>query len=158
MSPNIEKLIARNTTHGLSKKNIRLYRIWKGMKSRCYIKTASGFKNYGARGIRVCEDWFDYSLFYEWAMKNGYEESLTLERIDVNGNYEPSNCKWITMEQQKSNTRNVFHIEIRGEILNLSQISNKYGINYGTLFSRYKNGERGERLIRKVDERLKRHV
>ena len=100
--------------HGMSK--TRIYREWQGMKCRCYTKSNTSYKNYGGRGIEVCEDWLnDFAAFYEWAISNGYSDDLTLDRIDVNGNYEPDNCRWVSMIIQDNNKRNNVHLENNGE-------------------------------------------
>ncbi len=75
------------------------------MISRCKYKTATGYENYGARGISVCKEWEDFERFYLWALENGYSDELTIERKNVDGNYEPGNCEWITREMQASNKR-----------------------------------------------------
>ena len=82
--------------HGLKKANPRLYRIWQCMLNRCRRKNGADYKAYGGRGISVCKDWHKFPLFYEWAMANGYADNLTIDRINVDGNYEPSNCQWLT--------------------------------------------------------------
>lgn len=87
-------------------KGTRIYRIWKGMVSRCNCKGQSSYKHYGGRGISVCSEWLNYIPFDKWASENGYSDNLTIDRIDVNGNYEPSNCRWIPMEDQAKNKRN----------------------------------------------------
>lgn len=95
----------------LSKKD-RLYRVWKGMRERCTYPAHTAYKNYGGRGIKVCDEWMhDYAAFRDWAMATGYDPSAptgqcTLDRIDVNGNYEPSNCRWVSMAVQNRNKRN----------------------------------------------------
>lgn len=97
----------RTNKHTHGKSRTRLYRIWSAMKSRCFDKKRECFKHYGGRGIAVCIEWKDnFQSFHDWAMANGYEEHLTIDRIDVNGNYEPSNCRWITLEQQQTNRTN----------------------------------------------------
>lgn len=109
----------RNTTHGLSYKS-RLYTVWKGMRDRCNNPHSDEYKNYGGRGISVCQEWNDFVAFYQWAVNNGYDESLpstecSIDRIDNNGNYCPDNCRWTSMTQQARNTRRNRFLSHNGE-------------------------------------------
>lgn len=99
------------TKHGLT--GCRLYKTWDGMKARCFRTTDKNYKDYGGRGITICNEWLDkdngFVNFYNWAIANGYEDYLFIDRIDNNGNYEPSNCRWVTMKQQARNKRNTIY-------------------------------------------------
>ena len=91
-------------THGLS--NHRLYRVWQRMKGCTTNPLHQDFKHYGARGIRICQEWYDdFKVFYDWAISNGYRQGLTIERVNVDGNYEPANCTWIPQSEQVKNRR-----------------------------------------------------
>lgn len=126
------------TTHGRSDE--RLYGIWKGMFYRCNNENATEYHNYGGRGIAVCEEWENIENFIKWAIENGYKETLTLDRIDVNGNYCPENCRWATMEEQSNNKRTNVHITHNGETMTIAQWSRRTGIPYGTLSARKRRG------------------
>lgn len=118
-------------------KGTRLYDIWCGMKSRCYNKNDSHYYRWGGRGIIICSAWLlDFSNFRDWAYKNGYAENLTIDRINNNGNYEPSNCRWITSAEQNNNQRTNRMITYKGKTQNMKQWSKELNINYGTLKSR----------------------
>lgn len=96
-----------NPTHGLSKHP--LYRKWSGMITRTTNKKENCYKRYGGRGISVCEEWKNnFMSFYNWSINNGWEKGLTIDRIDVNGNYEPNNCQWITMRENTIKDMNLF--------------------------------------------------
>ena len=93
-----------NIKHNMSYS--RLYKVWQGMKTRCYNPNFIYYCNYGGRGIMICDEWKnDFSKFYEWAINNGYKEGLTIDRINNDGNYEPDNCRWITRAEQNRNQR-----------------------------------------------------
>ena len=99
-----ESRVNNITSHRLS--NTRLYTIWRGMKQRCYYPKHKDYHNYGARGIIICDDWLsNFEFFYNWAITNGYQDNLTIDRINVNGNYEPNNCRWVTWREQRLNQR-----------------------------------------------------
>lgn len=123
------------TKHGKTK--TRLYRIWFNMRCRCHKKDFVDYPRYGGRGIAVCDEWLNsFPPFYEWAMANGYREDLTLDRIDNDGNYEPSNCRWVDTKVQNNNTRRNHYITYNGETLTLAQWSERCGINKNTLQAR----------------------
>ena len=125
----------KNIKHGM--RNTRLYCIWSGMKSRCYTKTNPAYNRYGGRGISMCEEWNrNFMAFYNWAMDNGYTEGLSIDRIDVNGNYEPYNCRWVTAKEQSDNKRCNILITIGNETLNLQQWCDKIGIKRSTVNTR----------------------
>lgn len=136
-----------HTTHGENNKNSRLHSIWCGMLGRCRNTNNNRFSDYGGRGITVCEDWLDYSTFKEWVVNNGYSDTLTLDRINVNGNYEPNNCKWSTNIEQQNNMRSNVLIEYCGETLTLAQWSRRLNIRYGTLVNRRARGWSVERML-----------
>ena len=137
-----------NIVHGLSK--TRLHRIYRGMIDRCTAHKHIHYKNYGGRGISICKEWLGekgFINFYDWAMKNGYMDNLSIDRIDNSGNYCPENCKWSTSLQQQNNTRINHKIEYNGEKLTLSQIARKYNFNVSTLYNRIKKWKDIKKVI-----------
>ena len=114
-----------------------LYSTWQGMKQRCLDPNSTSYRNYGGRGIKVCNEWLHYySMFYEWAMANGASKDLTLDRIDCDGDYEPANCRWADLLTQANNTRQNRFIEYNGERLSVMQWSRKTGIPESVIRSR----------------------
>lgn len=130
--------------HGYS--HTRLHNIWIGMRQRCRDVNTREYHRYGGRGISVCEEWEDFEEFRKWALANGYDENApqgqcTLDRIDNDGNYEPSNCRWATMEEQSLNRpKRSSYYEYNGESHTLYEWANLFGIAYRTLKYRVKTG------------------
>ena len=126
------------TKHGMSES--RLYHIWKGMKQRCTDETVSCYKNYGGRGITICEEWMNFVPFMEWAYSHGYSDDLTLDRIDNNKGYSPDNCRWATREEQCSNQRTNRNITCNGETHTISQWARITGLKRDTISNRIERG------------------
>ena len=120
----------------------RLYSIFYGIKARCHGNPNSrSYKDYGGRGISVCEEWLnDFNIFYRWALDNGYKENLTLDRIDINGNYCPENCRWATMQEQSMNRRNTVYLTYKGETMVLSEWARRLGVHGHTIRQRMAKG------------------
>lgn len=127
-----------NVRHGMSK--TRLFKTWCSMKRRCYGKSSDTYKYYGKRGINVCEDWMIFENFMNWAFKSGYSDNLTIERLDVNGNYCPENCTWIERALQQKNKRSNVIIEYNGETKILKDWCTELNIDYKTASGRLKSG------------------
>jgi hypothetical protein len=107
------------------------------MKERCYNSKSQNYSRYGGRNITVCSNWLNsFESFAKWAFNNGYKDSLTIDRIDFNGNYTPENCKWSTIKEQANNRRSNVLITFNGETMNLLQWSERINLPYGTLYSR----------------------
>lgn len=124
---NIERITKHNMRH------TRLHEIWHGMKNRCKNSSCVGYKDYGGRGIKVCNEWQEFIPFAEWALNNGYSDNLTIDRIDVDGNYEPSNCRWATMKEQGNNRRNNRRVIYHGVSYTISELSDKTNVPYSKL-------------------------
>lgn len=138
-----DRIKETNSTHGCTKK--RIYKIYRGILNRCKTTRQKDYKNYKGKGIEVCEEWANkesgFLNFYEWSMSNGYSDDLTIDRINSNGNYEPSNCRWATMLVQLNNTNRNHYITYKGETKTMAQWARHFGMNYGTLsmrLNRYK--------------------
>jgi hypothetical protein len=130
-----------NPNYKDGRKGTRLYRIYNNMLARCYNANTPNFKNYGGRGITVCREWLcDYKIFSEWALSNGYRDDLSIDRIDVNGNYEPNNCRWVTSYVQSNNTRRNNFITLNGETHTLKEWADNFGISEKTVRDRLKRG------------------
>jgi hypothetical protein len=136
----LQKDLARdnkeNIIHGIC--YTRIYRIWSSIRTRIYNQKYHSYSRYGEIGITICEEWASVENFYKWAMENGYEDGLSIDRIDVYGNYEPSNCRWATQKIQANNRTNNIFITLKGETKTLSGWCEYYELNYQTVYKRYK--------------------
>ncbi len=143
--------------HGLIKHP--LYRKWQDMKNRCYNPKVWSYKSYGARGITVCNQWIDdFTNYYNWCLDNGWKSGLQMERDDVNGNYCPENCRFITAVEQGFNKRNTFYVTIQNEKYSLAKLmyENHISSKYGTVWGGLKKGKTIEYYIEKLQ--LKTHT
>lgn len=135
----------------------RLQHIYYQMKQRCYDKNNPLYKHYGKRNITICEEWLkDINNFHNWALNNGYDNNLTIERINVNGNYEPNNCKWITKTQQGYNKTNTVSYTLDGETKCLSEWCKLYNIDYHIVYRRLKRGNSFKKALTKpIDKKYR---
>lgn len=134
-----EDLSKRRTTHGQS--STRLYRIWGAMIKRCHNPNAVNYSHYGGVGITVFDKWRNsFETFRNWALSNGYQEDLSIDRIDFNGNYEPSNCRWVDIKTQQNNKRNNRLLTYNGETKSLTQWSREIGVSDRALYKRLRRG------------------
>ena len=115
----------------------RLYYIWRGMKERCHNPHNKDYGSYGAKGVRVCDEWWnDYIAFREWAIENGYANNLTIDRVNPRGDYEPTNCRWLSASLQNRNKRNTVKIELNGESIPLVEVCEQRGLKYVSVYAR----------------------
>lgn len=131
-----------------------LYRKWQDMKNRCYNKNVDRYNCYGGRGIIVCNEWKNsFQNYFDWCINNGYKKGLSIDRIDVNGNYEPSNCKYVTQVEQGFNKRNTFYVTINGEKYSLARLMYENGKSnkYGSVYCGIKEGRTIEYYINKLN-------
>ena len=126
-------------THGLTETH--LYNIWIGMKQRCFSENHSSYSDYGGRGITICEEWKDdFTAFYDWSLRNGWNEGLEIDRMDNNGSYSPENCRWVSRTVQNNNKRNNHYIEYNGKTQTMAQWAKELNMNPVTLKSRIRRG------------------
>ena len=144
------KQMNSHRTHGYSCDYPKLYGIWCSMKSRCENKNREKYKDYGARGINVCDEWQDAEKFCKWSLENGYKEGLQIDRIDVNGNYEPSNCRWVNPKVNSRNRRNTVFLTINGETKCVAEWCESIKISQYTIYwwIRKKGKEYAEQRIK----------
>lgn len=156
-----KRISIRNKTHGLCVDNSRLYNIWHSMKQRCYYNKNTSYPNYGGRGIGMCDEWKNnFKSFYDWAIESGYQENAkrgqcTIDRIDVNGNYEPSNCRWTTIKEQSRNKRTNHFITCNGQTKTMAEWSEIMGLSHTTIYDRLKAGlSEEEAVLRKKRKKI----
>ena len=139
-----------NIVHGFARnEKERLYNIWCGIKERCNSPNNKAYMYYGGRGITICKEWdSDYVSFRDWAMQNGYADNLSIDRIDVNGNYEPGNCRWATAEEQANNKRNTINIPLNGTTKTVREWSALTGISEKALRWRRSVGKTPEEILK----------
>jgi hypothetical protein len=133
------------TKHGMY--GTRLYRIWHGMKRRCNVEADEHYKNYGGRGISICNEWNEFEPFMEWALANGYSDKLTIDRINVDGDYCPENCRWVNSLVQQNNRRNNVKLEFNGEIHTQSEWARILGVSCNCLYHRIEKNLPPEKIF-----------
>lgn len=143
-----------STTHGMTTKESpnlirKLHSVHWHMKMRCYNPDSPDYRFWGARGIKICPEWHDPLVFADWALSSGYKDRVTIERIDVNGDYCPENCTWIPNEHQARNTRRIRWLEYDGRRMSVADWSREKGISYRTIMSRLRYGFPMERVLGK---------
>ena len=137
-----------------SGKHTKLYKVWCSMKERCSNPHNKSYRNYGAKGISVCEEWGnDFSNFQNWAINNGYGDKLTIDRIDTKQNYCPENCRWVTTQQQNRNYSRNHKVEYNGKTYCIVELAEKFDIDYRKLLYRINAGYTIENAIKKGDNR-----
>ncbi len=128
--------LTKNHRHKMS--GTRIYSEWQGMKGRCYNKGSARYADWGGRGIEVCEQWRNsFESFYTWAMANGYQDNLTIDRIDNNGNYCPENCRWVGQQEQCRNRRSNINITIGNSTRTLMEWCEIFQVDYTNVNARY---------------------
>lgn len=133
-----EATIAFNTTHG--QKYTRLYTTWGNMINRCNNLNNPHYDDYGGRGIKVCNEWLQFENFYNWAIQNGYSDTLTIDRINNNKGYMPENCRWITLQMQSRNRRSNHMLTYNGITKSMTEWSEETGISFSAIKTRLKRG------------------
>lgn len=142
----IQGKVGRKPTHGFSGRNRpKIYNVWKAMVNRCHCAGNTAYDKYGGRGIKVCDRWRDFLKFYE--DMGDVPEGMTIDRIDVNGDYEPSNCRWASMRQQARNKRNTTFLTCFGETKSIQDWADQFGIKAKTVKKRLKSGWSAEDAI-----------
>lgn len=145
-----EVAATKNKTHGMSK--TKLFGIWWTMLNRCENPKVKRYSDYGGRGIAVCAEWHESSIFFAWALENGYKEGLSIDRRNNDGNYEPSNCRWVDLVAQANNTRKNHWVNVYGEKLTAKQAAEKYTVPYPRFVALINAGWSPEEAIKHQQE------
>ena len=148
--PELKPCRAPNLKHGAYARNKHLYGVWTTMKHRCENPKREKFKDYGARGIDVCEEWNDPNRFIDWALENGYESGLQIDRIDNNKGYSPDNCRWVSPKTNSRNRRNTVYVIVDGAKKSAVEWAEITGISQYTIYwwVREKGTEYAEKRIK----------
>lgn len=145
--------ISQLQTHGITTNGKpRTFIIWNGMKARCLNPKSYSYKSYGGRGISICEEWLTFENFHNWAINNGYEDNLEIDRIDNNGNYCPENCRWVTKKFNRTHQRKARYLKIFGLELNISQWCMEVKMSKSTAYKLLSESEK--RFIEEVERRI----
>ena len=144
--------VSKHHSHKLS--NTRLYQTWQNIKKRCLNYKDKNYKNYGGRGIEICNEWLKPESFLKWALNNGYRDNLTIDRIDNNKGYTPNNCRWVDNKTQCRNRRSNIIIKHQNKKITLTELSEITNLPYSCLYARYLRGDRGVRLTRPKANKL----
>lgn len=136
-------------------KGTRLYRIWQGAKNRALNQNDKHWPDYGGRGITICDEWkTSFEAFRDWALANGYKEDLTIDRIDVNGNYCPENCRWVPQAEQQRNKRNNRYYTYNGKTQLIPAWAKEFGVTDSTIRSRIRRGEKPEKVFFELSKQM----
>ena len=145
-----------NTTHGGT--GTRLFNAWQSMRDRCSNPNNKSFGRYGGRGITVCKEWDAYVAFRDWSLANGYSDALSIDRIDNDGNYEPSNCRWATPKQQGNNRGNNRILCYMGESHTTAEWSRILGIHHSTIHGRLNNGWSVDEALSTIPKKRRKQI
>lgn len=134
------------------KARTRLYHIWQNMIRRCENPHHDHYSRYGGRGVKVCEEWHDFSVFQSWATKNGYTDQLSIDRMDNNAGYSPDNCRWTTQKEQMQNTTNTIKLTVNREQYTITQLAQYLNIPRYTVVNNLRAGRTAEEIVERYKE------
>lgn len=144
-----KSISSRNLRH--EKSRTRIYHLYQNMKYRCYNSGAANYSAYGGRGIRICDEWLGengFENFFNWSISNGYRDDLSIDRIDVNGNYSPENCRWADEEVQHNNTQRSVRLTLEGRTQTAAQWAKELGVDRHTIYDRLRKGKPLEEVLK----------